>query len=173
MMPPGPESPASMPTTRNTNRSGAPKRMATRLDRMPVSTSSAPSRIVMLTASRAAMISLPRGRCYTDPAATPNGAYQSAWPLVRTVGGRRSACRPHGCDHRLGGLMLCHHDDSRAVFLEVLDLGLGMCAGDDRQCSVALARLRNDLSAFEGVGNRHQEAAGGRQIGGSKHVRIG
>src|SRR5215467_4031677 len=54
-MPPGPDSPASMPTRRNTNRSGAPKRMATRLDRMPVSTSSAPSRIMMLTASRAAM----------------------------------------------------------------------------------------------------------------------
>src|SRR5262245_3205003 len=173
MMPPGPESPASMPTRRNTNRSGAPKRMATRLDRMPASTSSAPSRIMMLTASRAAMISHPQERCYTDAAATPNGAYQSARPLARGVGGRRCACRRDGCKHRLGSLVLGHHHDRRAVLLEVLDLGLGMRAGDDRQRGTALARLRNDLSAFEGVGNGHQKAAGGRQIGSSEHIRIG
>ena len=48
-MPPGPDSPASMPTSRKTSSSGAPKRSATRLDMMPASTSSAPSRMAMLT----------------------------------------------------------------------------------------------------------------------------
>src|ERR1700681_3827955 len=51
-MPPGPASPASMPRIRNTSRSGAPNRIATRLDRMPASTSSAPSRKVIATVSR-------------------------------------------------------------------------------------------------------------------------
>ena len=39
LMPPGPPSPASMPTRRKTSSNGAPKRSATRLDRMPASTS--------------------------------------------------------------------------------------------------------------------------------------
>src|SRR5690348_11007216 len=54
-MPPGPDSPASMPRMRKTRRSGAPKRSATRLDRMPASTRMAPSRIERLTVSSRAM----------------------------------------------------------------------------------------------------------------------
>ena len=54
-MPPRPDSPASMPTRRNTSSSGAPKRSATRLDMMPASTSTAPNRMVMLTVSSDAM----------------------------------------------------------------------------------------------------------------------
>jgi len=42
---PGPESPASMPINRNTSKSGAPKRSASRLDRMPAITRTAPRRI--------------------------------------------------------------------------------------------------------------------------------
>src|SRR5262249_40475863 len=54
-MPPGPASPAIMPTIRNTRSSGAPKRIATKLDIMPARTSRAPSRMPMLIASRAAI----------------------------------------------------------------------------------------------------------------------
>ena len=52
---PGPESPASMPISRNTSSSGAPKRSASRLDRIPAITRTAPSRMAMLTESREAM----------------------------------------------------------------------------------------------------------------------
>src|SRR6266849_406634 len=55
-MPPGPASPASMPTIRNTSSSGAPNRIATRLDMMPASTSSAPSRMPILMVSSEAMV---------------------------------------------------------------------------------------------------------------------
>src|SRR5580700_11282729 len=44
-----------MPRIRNTSRSGAPNRIATRLDRMPASTRSAPSRMPILTVSREAI----------------------------------------------------------------------------------------------------------------------
>src|SRR5262249_34510836 len=44
-----------MPTTRNTSSNGAPNRSATRLDRMPASTSNAPNMMVRLTASSAAI----------------------------------------------------------------------------------------------------------------------
>src|SRR5579872_4064619 len=54
-MPPGPPSPASMPTSRNTSSSGAPKRIAIRLDRMPASTSRLPSRMAILTVSSEVM----------------------------------------------------------------------------------------------------------------------
>src|SRR5580765_5387982 len=50
-MPPGPFSPASMPTKRKTSSSGAPKRIAIRLDRMPASTSKLPSNMTRLTLS--------------------------------------------------------------------------------------------------------------------------
>src|SRR6476660_6100525 len=52
LMPPGPPSPASMPTRRNTSSRGAPKRNAISLDRMPVRTSKLPSNMARLTASR-------------------------------------------------------------------------------------------------------------------------
>src|SRR5512139_971855 len=51
LMPPGPPSPASMPTSKNTSSSGAPKRSAIRLDRMPARTSRLPSRMAILTVS--------------------------------------------------------------------------------------------------------------------------
>src|SRR5215212_1169672 len=66
-MPPGPPSPASIPRRRNTSSSGAPKRSATRLDMMPASTRTAPSRIAMLTVSSEAIaddyISARRNAC--------------------------------------------------------------------------------------------------------------
>ena len=49
---PGPASPASMPISRNTSSSGAPKRSASRLDRMPAMTRTAPRRMAMLTELR-------------------------------------------------------------------------------------------------------------------------
>src|SRR6185437_740080 len=52
---PGPESPARMPMNRNASSSGAPKRSASRLERMPAITRTAPSRMAMLTWSRDAM----------------------------------------------------------------------------------------------------------------------
>ena len=52
MMPPGPDSPASMPTNRKASSNGAPNRNATRLDMMPNSTSSEPSSSERLIASR-------------------------------------------------------------------------------------------------------------------------
>src|SRR5262245_30024489 len=51
-MPPGPFSPARTPTRRKTSNSGAPNRIATRLDRMPARTSTLPSKITRLTLSR-------------------------------------------------------------------------------------------------------------------------
>ena len=50
-IPPGPYSPASMPISRNTSNSGAPKRSASRLDRIPAITRTAPRRMAMLTES--------------------------------------------------------------------------------------------------------------------------
>src|SRR5215510_13363353 len=50
-MPPGPSSPASIPTSRKTSSSGAPNRNAIRLDSMPVRTSKLPSNMARLTAS--------------------------------------------------------------------------------------------------------------------------
>src|SRR6266700_976198 len=44
-----------MPIARNTSSSGAPKRSASRLDRMPAITRTAPSRMAMLTESREAI----------------------------------------------------------------------------------------------------------------------
>src|SRR5450631_3935680 len=44
-----------MPISKNTSSSGAPKRSASRLDRMPAMTRTAPSRMAMLTESREAM----------------------------------------------------------------------------------------------------------------------
>src|SRR5689334_12449325 len=44
-----------MPIARNTSSSGAPKRSASRLDRMPAITKTAPRRMAMLTASREVM----------------------------------------------------------------------------------------------------------------------
>src|SRR5712671_4850976 len=44
-----------MPITRNTRSNGAPKRSASRLDRMPAITRTAPRRMAMLTESREAM----------------------------------------------------------------------------------------------------------------------
>src|SRR5215468_3508515 len=55
LIPPGPDSPASMPTRRKTTSRGAPNRSATRLDKMPASTSSAANMMVRLTVSSAAM----------------------------------------------------------------------------------------------------------------------
>ena len=55
LMPPGPDSPASTPTARKISSSGAPNRSATRLDRMPVRTSTAPSRMTILIDSSAAI----------------------------------------------------------------------------------------------------------------------
>ena len=54
-MPSGPDSPASMPITRKISSNGAPNRSAMRLDIMPASASTAPNRIVRLTASSEAM----------------------------------------------------------------------------------------------------------------------
>src|SRR5262249_3035367 len=51
LIPPGPPSPASMPTRRKTSSKGAPKRNAIRLDRMPVRTSQLPGTMGRLTAS--------------------------------------------------------------------------------------------------------------------------
>src|SRR5262249_52804597 len=53
---PGPASPAIMPTIRNTRSSGAPKRIATKLDMMPARTRTAPSRMPMLIVSSAAIV---------------------------------------------------------------------------------------------------------------------
>src|SRR5579872_3685091 len=50
-----------MPMMRNTSSSGAPKRSASRLDRMPAMTRTAPSRMAMLTESREAMKTVPTG----------------------------------------------------------------------------------------------------------------
>src|SRR6476620_4661143 len=50
-MPPGPFSPAKTPTRRKTSSSGAPKRIAIRLDRMPARTSTLPSNMTRLTLS--------------------------------------------------------------------------------------------------------------------------
>src|SRR6202008_750339 len=55
LIPPGPPSPANMPTKRNTSSSGAPKRRAIRLDRMPARTSRLPSNIATLTVSSRAI----------------------------------------------------------------------------------------------------------------------
>src|SRR3977135_575855 len=44
-----------MPINRNTSSNGAPKRSASRLDRMPAITRTAPRRMAMLTESREAM----------------------------------------------------------------------------------------------------------------------
>src|SRR5260221_359468 len=54
-MPPGPPSPAIMPTSRNTSSNGAPKRNAIRLDRMPARTSRLPSKMAKLTLSSEAI----------------------------------------------------------------------------------------------------------------------
>src|SRR5262249_8243679 len=53
---PGPASPAIMPTIRNTRSSGAPKRIASKLDMMPARTRRAPSRMPMLIVSSAAIV---------------------------------------------------------------------------------------------------------------------
>src|SRR5262245_11451695 len=58
-MPPGPPSPASIPTSRKTSSSGAPNRNAIRLDRMPVRTSKLPSNMARLTASSELIMRIP------------------------------------------------------------------------------------------------------------------
>src|SRR5262245_31256675 len=58
-MPPGPPSPASTPTKRNTSNNGAPNRNAIRLDRMPVRTSRLPSNMARLTASSEPIARIP------------------------------------------------------------------------------------------------------------------
>src|SRR5665213_1594349 len=57
-----------MPITRNTSSNGAPKRSASRLDRMPVMTRTAPRRMAMLTESREAMRTRKSSRKISAPA---------------------------------------------------------------------------------------------------------
>jgi hypothetical protein len=52
---PGPDYPAMTPIRRKTSSNGAPKRSAKRLDKIPAITSTAPSRMAMLTESSEAM----------------------------------------------------------------------------------------------------------------------
>src|SRR5437879_5100713 len=117
-MPPGPASPASMPTIKNTSSSGAPKRIAMRLDRMPANTSSAPSRMPMLTASREATIQS-SSHCLLDNDGVRSNVKHSA-----SGGFHRNASQ-----HRLGDLVLAHDHGGGTVLLKVLDFGLRMRTG--------------------------------------------
>jgi len=79
-----------MPISRNTSSSGAPNRSASRLDRIPAITRTAPRRMAMLTESRDAMRAFAKHRKYLQlhpyrrhsstprpflPKATPNPVY--------------------------------------------------------------------------------------------------
>src|SRR3977135_3909138 len=163
-MPPGPLSPASMPRIRNTSSSGAPNRIATRLDMMPASTNSEPSRMPMLSASRAAMVcdSLsPIGKAQRDSGNDKHAAI-GILPARAAVWRRFRAGRPprlgsaasgrNIADHCLADLVLAHHHLGGAVLREMLDFALGMGTRDDRKGGVELACLRHDLPALEGVG---------------------
>ncbi len=75
--------------------------------------------------------------------------------------------------HRLGDLVLAHHHLGSAVLLQMLDLGLGMSAGDDREAGVEGARLCHHLPAFECIRNGHEQAAGSGQVRRADHLRIG
>ena len=50
------------------------------------------------------------------------------------------------------------------------DLGIGMCARDDRQVGIVAARLHADLSRLEAAGNGDEEAFGARKPGGGEDL---
>ena len=59
------------------------------------------------------------------------------------------------------------------MLAQMLELLVGMGAGDDAEAGLELPRLLHDVAAFEGIGDRHDQAARGRQIGGGKQFGIG
>ena len=59
------------------------------------------------------------------------------------------------------------------MLVQMIDLGVGMGAGDDREVRIDGARLLHHLAAFEGVGDRYEQAARRAEIGGDEHLRVG
>src|SRR4029078_3286372 len=89
-MPPGPFSPDRTPTRRKTSNSGAPKRSAIRLDRMPASTSKLRSKMTRLTLSSRAIARI--SFCYRrvsrasgQPQTSPQTAKRSKGHLVAAL----------------------------------------------------------------------------------------
>src|SRR3954468_12967482 len=179
-----------MPTTRNTSSRGAPKRVATRLDMMPASTRSAPSRMPMLSVSRrviACDCMIPIGKAATRSGNDKHSAV-AKFPPARGAGpvrrpneaglreDDRAASGASGRnvgDHRLCDLMLAHDHLGGAVLAQMLDLDLGMGPGDDRERAVELPSLRHHLAALERIGDCDQQAPGGGQIRGADDFGIG
>src|ERR1700732_828631 len=94
-----------MPISRNTSSNGAPKRSAKRLDRMPAMTSTAPSRMVMLTESRELMglrksLQLHPYRRHssapTDFCRRPDDGLIPLYRRVVTMASRRRVCESAG-----------------------------------------------------------------------------
>ena len=73
----------------------------------------------------------------------------------------------HILDHGPRDLELAHDHGRGAVLLQVKHLLLGMGPGNDEQIGIGGARLHHRLTAFEGLGDRHQEATGRGEVGGA------
>ena len=85
------------------------------------------------------------------------------WRAARRYSRRHARLSRDIGEHRLADLLLAHHHQRRAVAQQMLRLLLGVRAGEDAQVRADAARLLDDLSALEGVGHRHQQAARGRR----------
>src|SRR5690349_23461824 len=59
-------------------------------------------------------------------------------------------------EHSGRDFALAHDDEVRFVLLQMLDLGVGMRAGDDIELRIELARLLRDLTRFEAVRDRDE-----------------
>ena len=84
--------------------------------------------------------------------------------------GEAASCRlgggvrfPAQRQHGAGDLRLAHDRQRRAAFGQVLDLGVGMRAGDDRQRRIVAARLLADLARLEALRDRDEEPLGARR----------
>jgi hypothetical protein len=65
-------------------------------------------------------------------------------------------------DHGPCDLMFAHDGDASAEFLQMIDLGIGVGAGDDRQTSVDGAGLLDDLAGLKSIGNGNEAPASPR-----------
>ncbi len=67
--------------------------------------------------------------------------------------------------HAVGDLALAHDHRVGSQVGQMLDLGIGMGAGDDEQTAVHLLGAFHDIARLERIGDGHDEASGTRDIG--------
>src|SRR5688572_31498468 len=73
-------------------------------------------------------------------------------------------------DHLERDLALAHDDRVRAEIAQVLDLGVGMRACDDREARIRAPRLLRDAPRLEGVRDRDHERRRGLRVRGAEDL---